>query len=114
MVVQGSSVPVKISPPTMFCLFFPSTSPSTVPTMCFLLRIPVYYRSGKRFRQLFSLSRFTIVCLSVFDVQASQIHQKLVGVCVEPKVILTTSINPKFVGGAYYWDNELGQQNTSK
>ncbi|KAL0802185.1 hypothetical protein Bca101_057361 [Brassica carinata] len=28
------------------------------------------------------------------------------GVCVEPKVILTTSINPKFVRGAYYLDNE--------
>ncbi|KAL0702124.1 hypothetical protein Bca4012_058246 [Brassica carinata] len=37
------------------------------------------------------------------------------GVCVEPKVILTTSINPKFVrgcpflnatSGAYYLDNE--------
>uniref|UniRef100_A0A0D3E7S2 Asparagine synthetase domain-containing protein n=1 Tax=Brassica oleracea var. oleracea TaxID=109376 RepID=A0A0D3E7S2_BRAOL len=35
---------------------------------------------------------------SVFDVQAIQIHQKLVGVGVEPNVILTTNINPKFVG----------------
>ena len=38
--------------------------------------------------------RSSTVRLSVFDVQASQLHQKLDGVGVKPNVIIATSINP--------------------
>ncbi|XP_022550822.1 uncharacterized protein LOC125574870 isoform X1 [Brassica napus] len=63
----------------------------------------------KRFQTVIFLER---VCHC--NVQASQIHQKLVGVGVELKIILATRINPKFVGclflnatsGTYYLDNE--------
>lgn len=40
------------------------------------------------------------VYLSVFDVQVSQLHQKL-DMLVELKVVLATNINPKFLGGQY-------------
>lgn len=44
----------------------------------------------------------TIVCLSAFDVQASQFHQNLVRVRVEPTVIVATRISPKYVGVRNY------------
>ena len=39
------------------------------------------------------------VTLSVFDAQALSFHQKLGGMCGDPKVIVATSTNPKMVGG---------------
>ncbi|KAF2618693.1 hypothetical protein F2Q68_00040929 [Brassica cretica] len=44
------------------------------------------------------LLRSTTVCLGSFDVHASQLHQNLVRVRVEPTVIVDTRISPKFVG----------------
>lgn len=49
------------------------------------------------------------------NVQASQIHQKLVGVGVELKIILATRINPKMpISECNIGDLLLGQRNTSK
>lgn len=43
--------------------------------------------------------RWTAVCVSVFDMVANKLHHKFETLCVEPKVIVSTDINPKFVGG---------------
>lgn len=43
------------------------------------------------------LKRTTTICLSAFDVRASQLHQNLSRVRVEPTVIVATRISPKFV-----------------
>ncbi|CAH2035718.1 unnamed protein product [Thlaspi arvense] len=57
------------------------------------------------------------VCLSVFDGLANELHQKLELTGLEPRVILATNINPKFLSGRlylnatsgshFYFDNEM-------
>ncbi|KAF3507271.1 hypothetical protein F2Q69_00003229 [Brassica cretica] len=49
------------------------------------------------------------VTLSLFDAQAILFHQKLEGMCGDPKVIVATSINPKMVvySLCVYYDKEI-------
>ncbi|ESQ50127.1 hypothetical protein EUTSA_v10002234mg [Eutrema salsugineum] len=42
-----------------------------------------------------------IVTMSAFDGLASQLHQKLQSSKVDPRVLLATNVNPKFVGGLF-------------
>ncbi|CDY46865.1 BnaC01g27690D [Brassica napus] len=48
------------------------------------------------------------VTLSLFDAQAVSFHQKLGGMCGDPKVIVATSINPKMVGGRLFLNATSG------
>ncbi|XP_024013212.1 uncharacterized protein LOC112087536 [Eutrema salsugineum] len=53
------------------------------------------------------LSNDIPVTLSAFDALAKQLNQKLQRAGGEPRVILATNINPKFVGGNWYEPNDV-------
>lgn len=42
-----------------------------------------------------------MVCISIFDLVANLLHEKLVLLHGEPKVMIATNIYPKLVGGEY-------------
>ncbi|CAN6834703.1 unnamed protein product, partial [Brassica oleracea] len=54
------------------------------------------------------LENDVFVTLSMFDAQAVSFHQKLGGMCGDPKVIVATSINPKMVGGRLFLNATSG------
>lgn len=43
----------------------------------------------------------TMICVSVFDKIANNLHQKLELAGLEPKVMVATNIKPKVAGGQY-------------
>ncbi|CAN6860572.1 unnamed protein product [Brassica oleracea] len=62
------------------------------------------------------------VCVSVFDSAAELLHKRLEAGVVQPRVMVATNINPKFVGGRlylnatsgthFYFDNEVTASRT--
>lgn len=50
---------------------------------------------------LIHLCKVNTMCVSVFDMGASLIHDKLMCIGGNPKVLVATNINPKLVGGNY-------------
>ncbi|CDY22457.1 BnaC03g61700D [Brassica napus] len=61
-----------------------------------------------RFMVTVKLENDVSVTLSLFDAQAVSFHQKLGGMRDDPKVIVTTSINPKMVGGRLFLNATSG------
>ncbi|CAH8361470.1 unnamed protein product [Eruca vesicaria subsp. sativa] len=55
-----------------------------------------------------SFSSNESVTLSLFDAEAVAFHHRLDNMCIDPKVIVATAINPKMVGGHLYLNATSG------
>lgn len=52
-----------------------------------------------RHNYLYYIGSDVSVTLSLFDSHAVSLHSRLEAMCVDPRVIIATSLNPKMVGG---------------